>query len=134
MNILGIQLLGLILGLVFSYLTYSNIKKGKLKTTDGTFWMIIWMLLVVVSLNPNILSVIAVDLFKMSRTLDFIIVTSFIGMFGILYYMYLVVKNTEKRVERLVRNIAIEQPVKDLDTKKKLIKKQVKKANKSREN
>lgn len=122
MNILGIQLLGLILGIVFLYFTYTNIKKDKLKTIDGAFWALVWLLLIVVSLNPNILSIIAVDLFKMSRTLDFIIVISFIGMFGILYYMYLVVKNTERRVEKLVRNIAIDEPLKNTNTKKQEIK------------
>lgn len=109
MDVLGIQLLGVIFGLIFSFFTYSNIKKEKLKISDGVMWIVIWLLLILVSINPMIIDFIAVDLFKMSRTLDFMIISSFMVMFAVLYYMYLVVKKTESRVEKLVRNIAIEQ-------------------------
>ncbi len=119
MNILGIQLIGIIFGIIFTFFTYINIKKDKLKVIDGTMWIIVWLLLTLVSINPMIINFIAVDIFKMSRALDFIIISSFMLMFAVLYYMYLVVKNTEKRVETLVRNIAIEQNSKKQVTNKK---------------
>lgn len=118
MNILGIQILGLIFGLFFVFITYKNIKKSKLKTFEGSLWILIWLGLVAVSINPLIIDFVAIDLFKMSRSLDFMIVLSFLIMFSILYYMYLIVKNTETRVEKLVRNIAIEELKENTKTKK----------------
>lgn len=109
MNILGIQLVGVIFGIILIYLTFLNNKRNELSDAEGIFWYIVWLGLIFVSLFPQMLNFIVKDILNVSRTLDFLIIIGFLLIFGVLFYVFMITKRTQNKVEKLVRNIALEK-------------------------
>lgn len=113
-EVLGVQLIGIIFGLIFIYLTFLNKKRNELTDSEALFWMFIWGGLIIVSIFAqsifgNFLNILVKDILKMARILDFFIIIAFLIIFGILFYMFVITKRTQNRVEKLVRNIALEK-------------------------
>jgi len=109
MNILGIQIVGVAFGIIFIYLTFMNSKRSELDTKETVFWMVIWGGLVLISFFPNMLNFLVEKIVNVSRTLDFIIIMAFLIMFGIIFYIFILTKRTENRLEKLVRNLALKE-------------------------
>ncbi|MFT4303347.1 MAG: DUF2304 domain-containing protein [Candidatus Woesearchaeota archaeon] len=109
MNLLGIQLAGIFFGMVFLYLTYLNYKREELNEQEGLFWCILWIGLILTSIFPDMLNFIVNDILNISRTLDFLIIISFMFLFGIVFYIFIITKKTKNKVEKLVRNIALDK-------------------------
>jgi len=109
MNILGIQIVGIAFGIIFIYLTFLSKKKGEINSTESIFWSVVWLALIFVSIFPGMLSILVKDVFNISRTLDFIIIMSFLLMFGIIFYMFSLTRKTNLKVEELVRKLAVKE-------------------------
>jgi hypothetical protein len=120
LNILGIQIVGICFAVVFLYLTYINKKREELNSAESIFWMVLWVCLLIISIYPTMLNFIVKDVLNVSRTLDFFIITAFLMMFGIIYYIFINTKRTVNKVEKLVRNLALKKN-KENDIKKELI-------------
>jgi hypothetical protein len=114
MELLGIQLIGMIFGIGFLYLTFINRKKNELTEGESLVWMLVGIATIVISIFPNILNFIVKNVLSVSRTLDFLIIVSIMGMFGILFYVFLITKKTQNKLERLVREMAIKNAEKKL--------------------
>jgi hypothetical protein len=109
MQLLGIQLVGIIFGIIFLYFTFINTKKEELNQFESITWFILWIGLIVISLFPNILNFVVKDVLDISRTLDFFIILGFLVMFAIVFYIFMLTKQTKNKIEKLVRNIAIKE-------------------------
>ncbi|MCB9358465.1 DUF2304 domain-containing protein [Candidatus Woesearchaeota archaeon] len=109
MEILGIQLAGVIFGIIFIYLTYINYKRSELNGSESIFWFILWFGLVLASIFPDVMDFFVKDVLNIGRTLDFLIIISFMVLFGIVFYIFTTTKKTRNKVENLVRNLAIKE-------------------------
>jgi len=105
--IIGIQIFGILFGLFMLYLTYLYQKKRQLTTREWGFWSVLWIFFIILSLIPSSLDFLVKDILQMGRTLDFLIVIGFMFLIGISFYNYSIVRRTEKRVEEIVRKLAI---------------------------
>jgi hypothetical protein len=111
MNLLGIQMVGLIFGIIFIYLTFLSRKKSELSFPEASFWTIVWFSLIFASLFPGMLSFFVKDLLNVSRTLDFLIIIAFLVIFGVMYYLFIITKKTQNKFESLVRNLALSRKI-----------------------
>ncbi len=116
MAVLGIQVFGLVFGIFILYMSFLQWKKKEFTINEWAFWAGFAVLFSIVSLFPNILSPIVTSL-KLGRTLDLFIILGFMFLIAATYYTYRVVRKTQKGLEDLVRQIALER-VKEPSTPK----------------
>lgn len=105
--VMGIQLMGLLFALFMLYLNFIRYKKKEFTIKEYLFWLLLWVIFIIIMLFPWVLDPI-VTKFKFARTMDLLIVVSFIFLIGSNFYTYTVVRKTQKNVEDLVRKIAFE--------------------------
>jgi len=107
-NILGIQILGLLFGFFMMYYTFLQYKRREFTIKEYGFWFAFWAAFVIITLFPQILDPVLSTL-SIARALDFFIITGFLFMIFVLFYTYTMVRKNQKKLEEVVRSIAIKR-------------------------
>lgn len=106
--ITGFGVIGLVFLLVMVYLTYIEYKKSRLTKINFAIWLFFWLLAaILVILQPYVNSIISE--FNIVRVLDLYMILGFMFLFYVVFYLFVVVKKSERRVEELVRKVALSQ-------------------------
>lgn len=106
--IMGIQILGIFFALFILYYTFINFKRKQLSKGEFTFWGIIWLVFIFVSVFPTYLEKLAQSL-SIYRTMDFLIIIGFFFLIGLTFYNFIQVKKQNRKLEQLVRKLSIER-------------------------
>ncbi|MBN2454056.1 DUF2304 domain-containing protein [Candidatus Woesearchaeota archaeon] len=106
--VLGIQVLGVLFGLSIIYLTFIHYKRREFTLTEYGFWTVMALVFSAVAIFPGILDPI-VESLSLARTMDLFIILGFMFLIAAVYYTYTVVRNNQKKVEEVVRKIALEK-------------------------
>jgi len=109
---IGIQLVAVVVGLLAIYLSTLYNKKKVFGRGEMAFWVITWLALIGVALFPHVVEPLRQGL-GLERSMDFIMIVAFIVLFLITFYSYTINSRVERRLEELVRRLAL----KDLDNK-----------------
>ncbi|MBN2881032.1 DUF2304 domain-containing protein [Candidatus Woesearchaeota archaeon] len=104
----GIQILGMLFGLFMIFLTFLHFKKKSFGAKSLIVWGIIWMGFIFVVLFPSIFYSF-MSVLDITRTIDLFVVFGFFFFTVVIFYMYGIVKKSERKVENLVRKLAIEK-------------------------
>ena len=107
-GILGIQILGILFGLFMIYYVFLHYKRKELTIKEYSFWVVLWILFIILTLFPWLLKPLVRSI-GFARTMDFFIVAGFMFMIGSLFYIYLLVRGNQKKLEEIVRKIAFEK-------------------------
>ena len=107
-NILGIQILGLLFGFFMMYYTFLQYKRREFTIKEYGFWFVFWAAFVVITLFPQILDPLLSTL-NIARALDFFIIAGFLFMIFVLFYTYTIVRKNQKKLEEVVRSIAMKR-------------------------
>ena len=107
-NILGIQILGILFGFFMMYYTFLQYKRKEFTIKEYSFWFIFWSVFVAITLFPQILNPVLTTL-NIGRTLDFFIIVGFLFMIFVIFYTYTIVRKNQKKLEEVVRNIALKR-------------------------
>jgi len=105
--ILGVQLLGILFGIVMIYFTFLYYKRHNYDKMAFIFWLITWLGVIVIFGLPKLIYGV-MDFLAIQRTADFFTATAIIFLTTLIFYLYSSVKKTESRVEKLVRKLAIQ--------------------------
>ncbi|MEA2037351.1 MAG: DUF2304 family protein [Nanoarchaeota archaeon] len=105
---LGIQILGMLFGIFMIYYVFLHHKRKELTIREYLFWIILWILFIILTLFPWLLGPI-IQPIGFARTMDFFIVVGFMFLIGSLFYIYLLVRGNQKKLENIVRKIALEK-------------------------
>lgn len=105
-NILGIQILGILFGFFMMYYTFLQYKRKEFTIKEYSFWFIFWGVFVIITLFPQVLDPV-LDTLNIARTLDFFIIVGFLFLIFVVFYTYTLVRKTQQKLEKVVRNIAI---------------------------
>lgn len=105
---LGIQLIGLIFGLFMIYITFLHFKRNEFTMNEAGFWGILWIAFLTVTLIPQITDPIIKTL-QIARTMDLFIILGFMFLIAANFYTYGIVRKTQKKMENVVREIAIKK-------------------------
>ena len=108
MEILGIQIIGVLFGLLIAYVAFLNLKRKEFTSREFGVWLIIGLVFVVFSMFPVLIYPIS-GWVKLTRPLDLFIILGFLFIIGAVFYVYSVVRKTQRALEQLVRKIAIEK-------------------------
>jgi len=107
----GIQLLGLLFIIMMVYFTYLNFKRRNYGSHSFIFWPLIWLVAGLIISFPNILYRFMHAL-NIERTHDFFYIGAFIILFIVVFNMYVTIKKTHAKVEKLIRVDALKNPIK----------------------
>lgn len=107
--LLGIQIAGVLFALFMLYITFLHRKRKEFTINEAGFWAIAWMGFIILVLFPHFFDFIIKDVFDFARTFDFFIVAGFMFVIGAIFYTYTVLRKTQKKVDTIVRKIAIEK-------------------------
>lgn len=102
------QIGAVLFALFMIYWVRSNQKRAHLSTTEGSLWYSVWFIFVVLALFPNLLLGI-VSALNFARAFDLLVVGAFMILVMLNFYIYLKNKKLEKKLETLVRKIALEK-------------------------
>lgn len=108
MMILGIQLIGITFAVFMLYMTYQNFKRKTFDKAGLFFWLIVWLGVIVIVALPSTLYGI-MDSLAIQRTADLIMVGGFIFFAATTFYLYNKIKTFERKIEKLVRNMALDE-------------------------
>jgi len=107
-NILGIQILGLLFGFFMMYYTFLQHKRKEFTIKEYSFWFIFWSIFVIITLFPQLLDPVLTTL-NIARTLDFFIIAGFLFLIFVIFYTYTIVRKNQRKLEEVVRNIALKR-------------------------
>jgi len=107
-KILGIQILGILFGFFMMYYTFLHYKRKEFTIKEYGFWFVFWALFVVITLFPQILDPLLATL-NIARALDFFIIAGFLFLIFITVYTYTIVRKNQKKLEEVVRQIALKK-------------------------
>ena len=106
--VLGIQIAGLLFGLFMIYYSYINYNRKEFTIKEFSFWLVLWIIFIVISLFPYILDPIAVSL-HFARTFDLLVIGGFIYMILSIFYVYTITRKNQKQLEKIVREMAMKK-------------------------
>ncbi len=106
--ILGLQIIGILFSLIMIYFALLHYKKGQLNGMEISSWIIIWVIVILVVIFPEVVRIYAMS-FAVSRVLDLLIAGAFVVVFIMVSSAYIRVSQLEKRIEELVRKLALKE-------------------------
>lgn len=106
-GILGIQILGMLFSLVMIYFTFLHYKRNEFRIEGFFLWLALWFGFMFMVIFPTSLDFFIRGVLKFGRRLDFFIILGFIFLIGLGYYNYYVVRKNNRKIERIVRALAL---------------------------
>ena len=103
---LGIQIAGLLFGLFMIYYSFLQYKRKEFTAREFAFWFLAWAFLIIIVIFPNVLDPIVKSL-NIARTLDLLIIAGFLFLIIAVFYTYTIVRKVQKKLESVVRQIAL---------------------------
>jgi hypothetical protein len=105
---IGLQLIALMFGLLMLYLSFLAYKKKLLTFREEAFWIILWAGFLGISLFPASVNFVIENL-HIARTMDLIMIGAFMVLSLVGFNNYINGKRDRKKIEELVRKIALEK-------------------------
>ncbi len=107
--VLGIQIMGVLFGLLMIYITFLNYKRREFTIKECSFWMILWIFFMFVAISPSSIDYIVKEILNLSRTMDFFVIIGFMFIIAAVFYTYTIVRRNQKKLENIVRKLAFER-------------------------
>lgn len=106
--IIGLQIIAILFSLSMIYFAVLSYKRHELNGLEISSWLIMWGLVIVVVIFPELLRAFA-STFLVTRVFDLMVVGGFILVIGLVSSAYMRTKRNEKKLEELVRKIALKK-------------------------
>ena len=106
--VLGIQVFGIVFGALMLYMSFLQWKKREFTFNEWAFWSVFALAFSGISFFPDVISPITAAL-RLERKLDLFIILGFMFLIAATFYSYRVVRKTQKGLEELVRQLALER-------------------------
>lgn len=103
----GIQIIGLVLAILIFYEARELYQKGKFKRRDFGIWGTLSIILFLISLFPAMIDYI-LGILNIERGLDAILIIGLLGVYGMVFQVYIRNQETNRQLTELVRKVAIQ--------------------------
>ena len=110
------QIIILILSIVAIIMATYRFKNNSFSNSGYVLWWILWLLVVLITLFPQITSIIA-NTFGFGRGLDAILVLATILIFYLLFKLYNKIEDQKRRIDQLVSQLAVYNQEKETEIK-----------------
>ncbi len=102
----GIQIIGIIFGLVLSYFTFLHYKRGEFTIREFIGWEGLWVAFVMVTLYPSKFLVYSTNL-GATRAFDLFTLLGFTVVLTISFYTYVSLDRLRRQLEKAIRDVAL---------------------------
>ena len=103
--LIGVQILVVLFALFMLYYSFIHYKRKEFNKNTFILWEIVWALIIIFVMFPITLFPLA-SILTLSSTFDLLLVLGLLFLFSLNYYTFILTKKTERKIEKLVRNIA----------------------------
>jgi hypothetical protein len=107
------QIIAIIIGLIAIILSIMRFRDGKMSLGMLVVWVFIWLVVIVVGLEPNFTNIFA-SYTGLGRGLDFALILGLLLCFYMIFKMYNKIENVEEELTDLVRELAIQRKSMDI--------------------
>ena len=107
-NFLGVQILGVLFGLFMLYLTILYFRRRDLNPGDVLIWVPVWIVFLIGVAFPKTLDFF-LQTFNVISAIQLFTILVFMFFAIVIFYLYRSVRVNSKRVEKLVRIIALKK-------------------------
>ena len=111
MMLTGIQIIGILFGIFMLYLSFLYYKRKDFLPRDFVTWFIIWISFLAVISLPDTFRLLLQPLY-IERLMDLITIAAFIVMFGLIFIAYKISRQNQRKLEEIVRKLALEEKIK----------------------
>ena len=101
----GIQIVGVIFGLAMLYLSYVYFKKKDFTTNDFILWLSVWIAFLLVVIFPGTVRFL-LNTLNVEDAVTLFTIFGFMFIFGMVVYLYRIVRKSQKKIESVVIEIA----------------------------
>jgi hypothetical protein len=102
------QVIGIIVGLIAIILSILRFREGKMTVGMLVLWIFIWLVIIGISINPDITNLFA-SLLGIGRGLDLILIIGLIGSYYLIFRIYTMIESIENEITLLVRELALQK-------------------------
>ncbi|MBI3034031.1 DUF2304 domain-containing protein [Candidatus Woesearchaeota archaeon] len=103
-----LQIFGALFGFMLIYFSFLNLKRREFTINEWIFWTAMSAVFMFLSIFPEILNPVVSSL-NIGRKLDLLIITGFMFLIAVSFYTYRVSMRNQKKIEDIVRKIAIDE-------------------------
>lgn len=104
----SLQIIGVLFSMTMLYFTFLYYKKEHYDMKGLLFWSVAWIAFLVLSVFPETVYGV-MEVLNVGRTVDFFVIAGFLFFSVIIFRMYIILKETQKKVEEIVTKIAIKK-------------------------
>jgi len=108
---MALQLFSIFFGLYMLYWCFLVYKKKLICIRELIFWVVVWLSFMVVVIFPDLTKSI-LQTFKINRTMDLLMILTFVILWFITFRNYTENKQLKKKLQDLVRTVAIKGALK----------------------
>lgn len=102
-----IQVIALIFALFALSRAVLRFKDNRLTKNEFIFWALVWFVVIIVSLIPNVLGLFS-NVLGIQRGMDLIIAVSIIVLFYLIFRLYVQLEGVKREITAVVRKVALE--------------------------
>ena len=107
-------LVAVLVGIAMAAYTFRGYRRGNIGLSTFLAWTAIWVALVVTGVYPQVYLIVTSAL-GMATPIQFVTSFSIIILFGILYQLYRIVGEVNRKITRIVQQLALQSSDKDAD-------------------
>lgn len=102
------SIIGTIIGLIAIILAFLRFKEGKMTLGLLILWIIIWVGVIIVSINPQS-TVLLTSITGIERGLDVVLILGLVVAYYLIFRIYTMIESMEKEITELVRELALQK-------------------------
>ncbi len=107
-----IQVIAIIFAIFLLLKAILRLKNKKLTINEFLFWSAISVILIILSIFPQLSNIVA-NFFGFGRGLDFFIVSSILLIFYLIFRIYIMLEELDSKIVKLARSISLKE-IKDI--------------------
>ena len=109
---IGIQILTILFVLWMTYFSFLHFRRKEFSFWEFSFWQLIWIALAIIVLFPKTINFLLQTL-NIARAFDLLTVGGIVILFGVTFRNYVLLRRSDKKIESLVRHIALQENKKE---------------------
>jgi len=113
---MALQLVSIFFGLYMLYWCFLIYKKRLIYIRELIFWTVVWLLFMIIVVFPDSTKSI-LQTFKINRMMDLLMILTFVVLWFVTFRNYIENKQQKRKLQDLVRNLAIKSALKNKENK-----------------
>ena len=106
--------IAMILGLVMAVYTIREYRRGRLGLVAFLTWTVIWLGLIATGIFPQMYLTVT-SMLGMATPIQFVTTFSIIALFAIVYQLYRLIGEINRKITQIVQHVALRQSEKDAE-------------------